>query len=1024
MSTSTTIPLSATALASAVSAGASVPGSADSATSGPAGSLNTAVSAASPATAVPGAVSTLLANISNYQFNPAMIQQSVMQTLTDVTNGTISVVDPTNPFVFCLESSAVCTAGFMVANEATTRRQYPYAAQTPEDLYYHMSDVDYIGRFSSPSTTMFSLLLPYDEVINKMVLDPTTGIRKIVIPRNTYFTVAGTNFSLQYPIEIRQMPHGGLQVVYDTSVVSPLQQLSTNVINYQIRSGTGAGNYIYFEFDVQQFDIISQQGTLNAATDFSIDIPLNNQFYYARVYVEDPNTGLWTEINTTHSAQVYDINTPTATLEVVTDTSTTLTVTIPQIYTSTSLLEMGVRIDVYETIGPLNMLLFEYPFNAFAATWVAYDDNDYTVYTAPLATFRTIIPFSNNTVSGGSNALTFDQLRQQVISNNIGTASIPITNVSINSALNQLGYSVVTNIDNITNRAFLATKPMPSPTDPNLLTPAGSSIETVLVSISALTALTSVVDNGLSVTITPDTIYQNINGIVAPVTSAKVAALLALPPSQLALAVTNGNYLYTPFHYVLDMTGNQFAVRPYYLDNPVIESKLFVNENVTSLLQVATGTYAITRTATGFQIQVVTQSSAAYQALPDNEVFAQLSYTPVGETSTAYLIGVQAGTTAAGERIYNFDLSTTFNLDSSDDIELTKFFMFNTAARTVLAALTTTFDLIYATTAPLGSQFVSGPIDQELSNFLLPTGVQGVSHEQLMVEFGFSLSTLWARARSVVSAQPYQTYPAAVPLTYAQNVYQTDSTGSAITIVNGVVTTNILHAAGDPVLDAGGNPVYMYNAGDVVVDTNSAPIPLGPRTIDRVLDILMIEGPYWFANDPITTAYRATLTEVVVSWLTNDLALLSTQLLEQTRIYFYPETTLGSISVSLGNNTTTTIEASQKLVLNLSVPAVVYNNSELCDRLTVTSVNIIGQQLQQSTISVDAITTALRASYGDDVVSVQLLGLGGSNNLQAFTVIDAGSSCSIAKQLVAQPDNTLIVSENVTVNFTNFDVTS
>ena len=52
-----------------------------------------------------GSVSTLMANVTNFQYNPAMIQASIMQTLTDVTNGSISIVDPTNPFVFAHDAT-------------------------------------------------------------------------------------------------------------------------------------------------------------------------------------------------------------------------------------------------------------------------------------------------------------------------------------------------------------------------------------------------------------------------------------------------------------------------------------------------------------------------------------------------------------------------------------------------------------------------------------------------------------------------------------------------------------------------------------------------------------------------------------------------------------------------------------------------------------------------------------------------------------------------------------------------------
>jgi hypothetical protein len=46
-----------------------------------------------------------------------------------------------------------------------------------------------------------------------------------------------------------------------------------------------------------------------------------------------------------------------------------------------------------------------------------------------------------------------------------------------------------------------------------------------------------------------------------------------------------------------------------------------------------------------------------------------------------------------------------------------------------------------------------------------------------------------------------------------------------------------------------------------------------------------------------------------------------------------------------------------------------------------------------------------------------LSGFGGSLNYQAVIIEDAGANFSIAKRLVAQADNSLIVEEAVTINF-------
>lgn len=958
------------------------------------------------------AVNELISDVVLYQYNPSGIQRAALRKLTEATNGEIEVVDPTNPFVFCLEAAACMTAGYMIKNEASNRKQYAIAAQDSEDLYYHMSDKDYIDRFAVPSRTTFTLTFPVTELVDRMVDDTLNGIRKIVIPRNTFFTVAGTVFSLQYPIEIRQLAHGGLQVLFDASTSSPLQTLETNFINHQIIS-QATGDYLVFEVDVQQFSILSQKGTLNAATDFKVSITLDDQFYYARVYVED-SSGYWAEIKTTHSDQIYDPKSPTAVLRVI---DKTVTVIIPQIYTSTSLLNRAIRMDIYQTKGPLEMILWEYPVDAFTATWQAYDKADNTIFSAPLSAFRNIMIYSDKVVTGGQNALSFEELRTRVITNAMSAPDIPITNVQIENVLTKQGYQVIKNIDSITNRIFVATKEMPTPTV-GLTTPASASIETVSFTLNDARHISTNIDNDFSVTLTPKTLYKNVNGVTSMVPAEEIDWLMALPADKRAYAVTTGGYLYTPFHYVLDTSTEEFDSRPYYLDDPVIDTKIFVSENDTTMLQVGAAIYGVVRTNTGYMIQIVLNSSDAFKALDDSQVYVQLAFVPYGEKDRAYLNGVFAGLSDSGERIYNFDLSTNFYLDSNHQLMLEKFLMYSTEPRLSAADLLTDFDLLIATTAQMPTTWRYANVDSVLGRFLLPPNTVGITHEKLRVRFGYALETLWARARSVITEVDYKTYAEDVPRVYEEDIYARDDLGSAISFDEaGNPVMTLLHAKGDPVLDSEGNVIYQYRRGDIMYDDQQQPIPVDARDLLRQTDIMMIEGAYWFATDLSSIKYRTTLTLTVVDWIMNDLAKLSGKLLEQTRVYFYPKTTLGAINVVVEDGLTKKITAAQAFNVTLYVSDIVYNNTSLKEKISSTTISALAEQLKKTTVTLDGIIEALRQRYGTDVISVQVEGLGGVEKLQAITVVDASDRCSLRKRLTAQPDGSMQLEEDVTITF-------
>lgn len=957
-------------------------------------------------------ISALLANMELYQYQPAMIQKDVLDHLSIVTDGDVEIVDPSNPFVFNLEAATVCTAGFMAKDAANTRKQYSCMAQNPDDLYPHMSDWDYIDRFAKPSTTVVGFAFDKNEILNKLVQDPVTGVKKLVIPRNTTVTVSDTVFSLQYPVEIRQLLHGGLQVVYDASQTSPLQSLSTNVVPWETRTTQGM-EMLYFELAMTQFKITSLPNAIIKATAFKVTHALTDQYYYTRVWAQRSD-GTWQELTTTHSPEIYDIADPTAVLKVA---DNTVTVTIPQIYTLSGQLSGKIRCDFYETKGPLSMDLGAYPQQAFVANWLALDKNDQTVYTAPLKALSTVWMMGDRLTLGGANELPFADLRGRVINNATGPIELPITNVQAEAKLDRAGYDLVKNIDNITNRVFLATKPMPTPSSPKLVSAAGASIETISTTMAELALLSTVIDNGNNLTITPDTLYKNVRGIVQIAPAAELQALLALPPAQRALAVNQQDYYYSPFHYVLASDAQEFEVRPYHLDNPQTVTTLFVTTNELTLLQVATGSNKIVRTPTGYQLIVLTNSSEEFKALNDDQIFVQLAFKPEGEIDYAYLNGVLQGIDpSSGERVYSFDLSSTFNLDANDSLEFTKFTMYTTDNRIVRAPLTTQFDIVYSTTAVMEDFYQAGAVDKRLGRWLLPNDIKGITNEQIRLKFGDALPTLWARARSVVGDIPYKTWATDVPAFYTEDVYATDANGSYIKFVDGKPVIQYLHRKGDPVLDTAGNQVFVHRAGDIVTDPAGVPVPGGTRDLLRQIDITMLEGAYYFATDTVTAGYRSELIQTLLAWLLDELQPIAQKLLEQTKLYFYPKSTLGYIQVINQSGLKVNIRAAQSLLLTLYVPTQVFRNMDLRSEIEASSVAHLNAAIDATTISQSSLVKGLRDLYGDDVTDAQLSGLGGSN-MPVFTVVDSSTRCGLKKVLVVQGDNTMIVKEDVTVVF-------
>jgi hypothetical protein len=966
----------------------------------------------------------LIDNITTYRFNPTALQRTMIQAVTEANNGEQPAFDATLPFVQALSAGAYETAAFMQENAAENRRRYPSLAQTQEDLYLHMSDTDYINRFSIPATATFNFRFVKSELINAMVYEPETGYMKLVIPRNTFFTVDVYTFSLQYPIEIRLLLNNGLQITYNNDVPSPLQSLVSNTIEYQIQEDANYIEYVTFAVPTMQFAITQSTMPISLGKELQMTMPISDQFYYARVYHKNPTTKAWDELVTTHSAMVYDIKKPTAVLQVL---NGYLSVRIPQIYTNTSQLSSTIRVDLYQTKGAINVPLADYHNNAVTITWKTFDSTEVgNKYSVALPSLN-VAGFSDEVVIGGKNEMDFETLRTNVINNAVGPIEQAITPARLVVQMQNAGYSVVKDIDNVTNRVFLATREMPSPdvvkvtntkdSKVKLLTAAAASIETLTTSTEQLAGLSTVKDNGESLTIMPDTLYQLVNGVVKTVPGTEVARLLALSPDKRAQEVTAGNYLSTPFHYVLDTSNSAFEIRPYYLDAPVAQSKVFVKQNDTTLMLVGTSTYALSRVGSGYQLTVYTRSDDTYKAIPDNQVFAQLAYVPYGERDRAYVNGVLVGKTAAGERVYTFDLSTTFNVDSNNNLDLTQFTMYNSESRITKTPLTNTFDIVYATSAVLSGKWSPNAVDDVLGKHLLPNQIAGINHERITMKFGDALDMLWTRARSVVDSIVYATWDSDQQAFYKQDVYQYNADGTKLTVVNGALQYTILHHQGDPILDQDGNITYEHRQGDLKRDVNGNLIPVNPRGMLRQMDLFLLEGVYWFATEATTTAYRQTLTQVLVNWIVNDLEPFKGALLDKTRVYFYPKTTSGVIPVYILDGAVANIDAGQAFTVTLGVTEQVYNNLNLRSRLNETTVRVLYEALQQATVSMSTIIQLLKNAYGSDVVNIQITGLGGADDYSVVTVVDGTDRLSIKKRLVALADGKLAAQEAIDVNY-------
>lgn len=960
-----------------------------------------------------GNIRSLMDDIQAASYDPSATYRASMRTLQAVMNGEIDNISPINPVVSAIENQAALTAAFAEMVQADTRRLLQTNALSPEDLYPHMADVHFTNIFNLPSSTIFTVVFNKDEILNKLVDVPGTMTKKVTIPRNSYFTISEYTFGIHYPIDIIQQSHGALRAVYDTDYPSPLQSLSSNVLRMRTVEREGI-QYLALDIEVFQFAIASKTPIVTPAMTFTYKVDLDDPYYATRVYRTKVD-GTQEEIKVSYSEEIYDPLKATAVVQVL---EGSIIVTIPQIYINSGLVAGELRIDVYTTKGVLTTSFASYPIGSIGYRFRDLNKRASTTFSAPLQKLGTCTILGEKTVSGGAAAMPFLDLRQVVINDGIGDPTLPITPAQIKNYLNRRGYDIVKNTDIVTDRVFLATRNMPMPTNLSLLTSANASIETMNVSFADLISNSAVIDNGTSVTITPKGIYQLVDGVMRLLNDSELASLRAMRSDLLASQITNNDYLYTPYYYVLDKSNNQFRLSPYYLDEPSVESQTFETDNEGTLLSVNTNGYLLSKTDTGYVLQVKTASSDEYKELPDTQVQCLLGFVSPTEDDPCWVVGTQISVGADKERVFQFVLDSRFSINASDRVDFRNFKMYDVSNKTIYSDLEQSFTLIYTTTSQMGPLFSPSTMDAKLPRtWLIPTAAVGITEESFVLKFGLALNNLWARARSVASSVVYETHPIDIILRYKEDVFKTDENGNQIFFVNGLPQRVRLHEKGDPIL-SDGQQVVQFPKGSVVMDPETGqPVVKDVRYLKHRFELFLIEGVYAFSNDQIAIDYRTEVARTVATWVTEDLVQVKKATMDKSNVYFFPKTVFGSLEVMVSDGIIQQIPAAQGFEVKLTVPISVMQNDELKAQLKKQTIAVIASYLLNRQMAHSDLVELLKEVYGEDVTDVQITMFGPFGDIPVMKLVNEIHRCGIRKRLVSRGDEKMIVEEAVTVSY-------
>lgn len=386
--------------------------------------------------------------------DPINLQKLVLDDISSRLTGNKVIVDPNQVSMLLIEMGANLTSNLARATEETLSAQLAKRALTTEELYKHMSDFDYVNLFSTPSSTIITLTLDKTYLYNK-ALDYNEVYKLVVIPQNTVFKLGTLTFGIYYPINIRiNKANGFISTVWDTTKENPLYTLNTNYLSSISQSYLGF-EFLHIDIPVFQFTRTRSEYTVTPGVGFAQKVSYSDDFYAARFFTNAPNSTDLVEFHQELGKDSYDPKTLTMRMQVLLDESA-ISINTPQIYIDDNMVGSKIYVDVYTTKGNISPSLASLDTSQLKANFNL--NNNSSIYSKILSTIPTCyINMKGDRPSGGSDGLTFNELRERVVHNSFHTTAL-ITPIDLENFFSDKGFRVVKYKDDLTNLIYFAYK--------------------------------------------------------------------------------------------------------------------------------------------------------------------------------------------------------------------------------------------------------------------------------------------------------------------------------------------------------------------------------------------------------------------------------------------------------------------------------------------------------------------------------------------------------------------------------------
>lgn len=920
------------------------------------------------------------------------------------------LVGPNNGFSLLLESSTSIGAAIAAKTDNILMTMYPQRAITSRDLYKHMSDYDYDNIFNTPATVDMTFTFDKRFLLNNAER-VNEHYRRATIPRDTKVSINGRTFSLYYPIDIDITDASETCLVtYNTDELNRLHDLKTNLISHVKHTVNGI-EYWAFTVPMYQFVKTRYVETITKTSSFSKEYNAKG-FYTCRVYTKSKDDVL-TELHTTHSEDIYDPYVSTAKLMLMSETDT-LKVSIPQVYMSKDMIkDMKLVVDVYTSDGELDVDITNVNMKNVELNFGNVENEKYSKIFKSNSPRCMVIPQSTRIV-GGSDGLTFNELRQRVINKSFGTT--PITPTELANYCADKGFTHSLYKDNITDRYYYAHKVVYD--DGRVIALASIPFTLDVSKINEYTAIHQYRDG--SITVTPDALfeYHNDTQSCIPLSSSEREDLFNLDKKEKVNAFNTTQYVYSPYYVRLCVEHQYAHAYSYDLSIPKMESLVFKEENTFTVEQFTCHHVDVEKTSTGYRFNIYTTRSKNIEQFDQSEFVLYANI----KTEDGSYVGRQA---TYVDRLdvydrYVLDFETDYafseshslsfiNLSDSNGLQLNQSYCSLDSVVNVFCMMNRHIasDTKYPST--LGKD-----LPQSLLNDYVP-----LIKQELHTHFGMYLS----RALNIVdfhlSGEKKATYRENIIKKYEEDVYKRNPDGSLKYSLNesGDLELEVEHHAGDAYIDDDGHPFIVHRKGDVILDSYGKPIIEKERNIEYYVDALFLDAKYLISeNDRDVEFTQKGFYNTMESYY-SAVEELSSVLIENTKFFFKPIRTIGNAQYEQGNRYKVTLPLQLEFSFRYHVYDFVFNDASLIESIRSQTISLIEEEISDHDVSMAEIAAIIKERLKDYIAHIDVLGINTYNDMQTISLLDKSVKPSIKEKLSIDNLSRIDLLKDINISF-------